>query len=196
MKIKRLTLRMFKTSASSKYFCRKSNKSIMKKISTTVIFSLLCGLIVAQDRTKDEAAINKQVDAMIYSWNNHNYDDLKNYTTEDTEWVTAVGMWWKGRKESQYAHQIFHNTMFKEGICEKQSVTIRFITKDVAITHIYWHFGGTVIDPTGRKMDPVDCIATVVYVSQKGKWLMEAGENVTIVPEVQQDDPVKRMPKN
>lgn len=47
----------------------------------------------------DEAAISKQVDAMIYSWNHHNYDDLKNCTTENTDWVNAVGMWWKGRKE-------------------------------------------------------------------------------------------------
>ncbi|HEV8514259.1 MAG TPA: SgcJ/EcaC family oxidoreductase [Cyclobacteriaceae bacterium] len=168
----------------------------MNKIMMTAIFFFITGLTLAQNRTKDESGINSAVDAMIYSWNHHNYDDLKNYATEDTDWVNAVGMWWKGRKESQYAHQIFHDTMFKEGTCEKQSVTIRFITKDVAIAHIYWHFGGNVVDPSGRKLEPVDCIATVVYVNQKGKWLMEAGENLPIIPEVQQDDPIKRMPKN
>ena len=74
----------------------------MKQLITATVFLLVCGgLVFAQDRTKDESAINKQVDAMIYSWNHHNYDDLKNYTTEDTDWVNVVGMWWKGRKESQ-----------------------------------------------------------------------------------------------
>src|SRR5919199_441757 len=98
----------------------------MKKVITTTVFLLISGLIIAQNRVKDELAINKQVDAMIYSWNHHNYDDLKNYTTENTDWVNGPGMWWKGRKESQYAHQIYHNTIFKTAVCKKTSVAIRF----------------------------------------------------------------------
>jgi uncharacterized protein (TIGR02246 family) len=167
----------------------------MKKVITTAFFLLIGVFIFAQDRTEDAAAINKQVDAMIYSWNNHSYDDLKNYTTEKTDWVNVVGMWWKGRKESQYAHQVYHNTMFKETVCEKKSVNIRFITKDVAITHLFWHFSAFT-DPAGKKWDANDGLATLVYVKQNGKWLMEAGENVNIVKEVQQFDPVKQMPKN
>jgi carbohydrate-binding DOMON domain-containing protein len=56
---------------------------------------VICQLIFAQNQTKDESAINGLVDAMIHSWNNYNYDDLKNYSTEDTDWVNGVGMWWK-----------------------------------------------------------------------------------------------------
>src|SRR5215210_9580635 len=103
----------------------------MKNVITTTVLLLICQLIVAQNRTKDELAINKQVDAMIYSWNNHNYDDLKNYTTENIDWVNVVGMWWKGRKESQYAHQFYHNTFLQKSVAEKKSVAIRFITEDV-----------------------------------------------------------------
>lgn len=167
----------------------------MKKVLITAVFLLTYALTIAQNRTKDELAINANVDAMIYSWNNHNYDDLKNYTTEDTDWVNGPGMWWKGREESQYAHQIYHNTIFKESLLEKKSVFIRFITKDVAIAHLYWHFSAFT-DPAGKILGPDDCIATIVYKKQKGKWLMEAGQNVAIVKEVQQYDPVKQMPKN
>ncbi len=123
----------------------------MKKVLTTTVFLLLSGLIFAQNRTQDETAINKQVDEMIYSWNNHNYDDLKNYTTENTDWVNNVGMWWKGRKESQYAHQAYHNTFFKDVTKEKKSVTIRFITKDVALAHLVWHYS-SYIAPDGKKL--------------------------------------------
>jgi len=35
-----------------------------------------------------------------------------------------------------------------------------------------------------------------VYVKQAGKWLMTAGENVTIDKIAQPFDPVKDMPKN
>lgn len=168
----------------------------MKKVIIAAALLLTSGLIVAQDRAEDESAINKQVDAMIYSWNNHNYGDLKNYAAENTDWVNVVGTWWKGRKASQYAHQVYHNTFLKESQCEKKSVAIRFVTKDVAIAHLEWHFTA-IPDPYGKKEPgPLDCIATLVYVKQNGKWLMEAGENVTIIQEVQQFDPAKQMPKN
>ena len=170
----------------------------MKKASTTIIFLLISGFIFAQNRAEDEAAINKQVDAMIYSWNNHNYDDLKNYTTENTDWVNVVGMWWKGRKESQYGHQVYHNTIFKTAVCEKTSVVVRFVTKDVAIAHIVWHFSDPhpVPLPDGKNPGPTDGLATIVYVKQNGKWLMDAGENVVIDEGAQPFDPVKQMRKD
>ena len=167
----------------------------MKKLIITTVFLLIGGLIIAQNRTEDETAINKQVDAMIYSWNYHNYDDLKNYATDNIDWVNVVGMWWKGRKESQYAHQIYHNTFLKESVLKKTSVSIRFVTKDVAIAHVLWHVSAFTA-PDGKKLGPDDCIAPLVYVNQNGKWLMDAGQNVAIVKEVQQFDPVKQIPKN
>ncbi|MET0635170.1 MAG: SgcJ/EcaC family oxidoreductase [Chitinophagaceae bacterium] len=170
----------------------------MKKGLTTTVFLLIGGILLAQNRTEDETAINKQIDAMIYSWNNHNYDDLKNYTTENTDWVNVVGMWWKGRKESQYAHQVYHNTIFKTAVCEKKSVTIRFLTTDVAIAHIIWHFSdpNPVPMPDGKTPGPTDGLALLVYAKQNGKWLMETGENVVIDKGAEPFNPVKQMPKD
>lgn len=170
----------------------------MKKAITTIMFLLICGLIFAQKLNKDEEAINSQVDAMIYSWNHHNYDDLKNYTTENTDWVNVVGMWWKGQKESQYAHQVYHNTIFKTSVCEKTSVDIRFLKKDVAIAHVVWHFSDPhpVPLPNGKIPGPSDGLALLVYVKQNGKWLMDAGENVVIDQGAAPFDPIKKMPKH
>ena len=92
----------------------------MKKVIITTAFLLIAGFLFAKNRTKDEVAINKQVDATLNNWNRHNYDDLKNYTTENTDWVNVVGMWWKGLKQSQYAHQAYHNEIneqVKRKIC-------------------------------------------------------------------------------
>ena len=170
----------------------------MKKVLITIVLLVACQLVFAQDTAIDKASINEQVDAMIYSWNHHNYDDLKNYTTENTDWVNVVGMWWKGRKESQYAHQVYHNTIFKTAVCEKRSVAIRFITKDVAIAHVIWHFYDSNPNPDplpdGGKPGPTDSIATIVYVRQNGKWLMDAAENVIIDKAAEPFDPVKQMP--
>lgn len=172
----------------------------MKKIITTIVVLLISKMIIAQDTTKDKIAINDQVDAILYSWNNHNYDDMKSYATENTDWVNVVGMWWKGRKESQYAHQVYHNTILKGSTGEKNAVTIRFITKDVAIVHVEWQFyGGSPLPdgtPARTKDNPNVDIATLVFSKQNGKWLLEAGENVHIDKNAQQFDPVKQMPKN
>jgi len=168
----------------------------MKKIFFVVIFFSLYSFAKAQNRAKDEAAINKQVDAMVYCWNNHNYDDMKNYTTENTDWVNVVGMWWKGRSESQYAHQAYHNTFLKTSICEKKSVSIRFITEDVCVAHVELYFTGGDPAPDGTKPKPNDDLSTLIFVKQKGKWLLTAGENVHIDKDAQQYDPVKQMKKN
>ena len=175
----------------------------MKTLLTTTVLLLGCIMMFAQDTSKDEAAINKQVDAIIYSWNNHNYDDIKKYATEDTDWVNVVGMWWKGRKESQYAHQVYHNTIFKTSICEKKSVVVRPITKDVAIAHVTWQFSDPnpplpplPPSPDGKRLPPNEDLATLVFVKQNGKWLLTAGQNVHIDKQAQQFDPVKQMPKN
>ena len=169
-----------------------------KKTFVTVFYLLVCGLTFAQNQSKDEEAISKQIDAMIYSWNNHNYDDLKNYTTEDTDWVNVVGMRWRGRKESQYAHQAYHDTIFKTSVCEKISVDIRLLTSDVAVAHIVWHFTdpNPVPLPDGKMPGPSDGLAMLVYVKQSGKWMLTAGENVMIDHGAQAFDPVKQMPKN
>jgi uncharacterized protein (TIGR02246 family) len=149
----------------------------------------------AQNSDQNKTAIEAQIDAMIQSWNNHNYDDLGDYTTEDTDWVNVVGMWWKGRKESQYAHQVYHNDFLKQVVMQKQSVHIRFVTKDVAIAHLYWHYTSW-IAPDGKKWGDRDSIATLVFINQKGKWLMSAGHNTDILEEVQDSDPAKTMPRN
>ncbi len=72
----------------------------MNKGITAMVFPLIAGTIFARNSTEDEASINKQIDAMISSWNNHNYDDIENYTMESTDWVNMVGLWWKTCEES------------------------------------------------------------------------------------------------
>ena len=102
------------------------------------------------------------------------------------------------RKKSQYAHQVYHNTIFKTALCEKISVAIRFVTKDVAIAHVLWPFSDphTVPLPDGKNPEPTDALATLDYLEQNEKWLLTAGENVVIDKGAQPFDPVIQMPKN
>lgn len=162
----------------------------------TILFSFLLfsTLTMYGQKKKDSVAIQRQIQAFIDNWNVHDYRSMNAYTTEDVDWVNIVGMWWKGRKEVQYAHQVFHQTMFKNVSLVLKSSAIRFVTKDVAIAHIRTHYG-SFITPGGNKMGNTDDLATLVYVKKNGKWLLTAGENVTVNEAAQQHDPVKEMNK-
>ncbi|HZH95893.1 MAG TPA: SgcJ/EcaC family oxidoreductase [Flavisolibacter sp.] len=166
----------------------------MKKVLLSFSLSLFSCLLFAQSKN-DEQAIKNQIQAFVTSWNNHNFDDMKNYTTEDVEWVNVVGMWWRGRKEVQFATQAYHNTMFKNVALEQKGATVRFITPDVAVAHVVWYYG-EFTTPDGSKQGNTDDIATLVYVKKKGKWLLTAGENVAVNELAKPHDPVKQMPKD
>jgi len=148
----------------------------------------------AQTRTADVKAIEKQVDAMVNSWNKHDHSDMKTYCTTDCDWVNIVGMWWKNLKEVEYSTQFYHQTMFKNTPMVNKGVTVRFVSKDVALVHFKSHIG-SFITPDGHKMPEGDDLALLVYTKQNGKWLLTAGENVVIDPFAQKNDPVLHMPK-
>ncbi len=166
----------------------------MKKILMLSAFLLpLIGF--AQNNAVDTKAVDQKVDELIASWNNHDYSDMVNYSTEDCDWVNVKGMWWKGRKEVEYAHQVFHQSIFKTVVLKKNSTTIRFITKDVAIVHLSWRTGAFTT-PSGNQMPEGDDLATLVYVKKSGKWLLTAAENVNVIEASQKSNPVLKMPKS
>lgn len=166
----------------------------MKKLASFYLLFLLSNALFAQAKTPDEVAVDKQVDALIASWNNHNYDDIANYATEDCDWVNVVGMWWKNRLEIQYAHQIFHEGMFKNVKLTKKSVTFRAITKEVMVVHLLQQVGAYT-SPSGTLYPEADNLKLLVFVKKAEKWLLTAVENVVVVEQAQRSNPVNKMPK-
>jgi uncharacterized protein (TIGR02246 family) len=152
---------------------------------------------LAQDHKIDEQAINKQIEAFTASWNSHNFSDMQKYTTDDCDWVNVVGMWWKGRKEVQFAHTAFHNGMFRNTPLTTISSKIKFVTSDVAIAYVVTKIG-TYYPPDGinhgtNKAGDEDNMGTLVFVKKAGTWLLTSGENVTISSHAVQSDPVSKM---
>lgn len=167
----------------------------MKKIfllSACILFGLT--IHAQQGKISDAKAIEQQVDAMVNSWNKHDFSDVKDYTTPDYDWVNIVGMWWKNRKEVQYSTQFYHKIMFNTTPMSKIKVDTRFITPTTAVVHFRSRVG-KFVTPDGHEMPQNDELALLVFVKQKGKWLLTAGENVIIDPQAQKNDPVLHMPK-
>ena len=165
------------------------------KTTLLLLLTTICGVTVnAQNKTADKQAIEKQVDAFIKGWNNHNFADFKTYATDDAEWVNVVGMYWKNLKEVQYAHQYFHDRMFKNVPLTKNWITIRFITRDVAIAHVNTK-AGAYTTPGGINVPESDNMATMTFIKKYGDWFITACENVTIDERAKHGDPVLHMEK-
>ncbi len=165
------------------------------KNTLTLVAMILSGLSAnAQTKSADVKAIEMQVDAMVNSWNNHDYSNMKTYCTEDCNWVNIVGMWWKGLKEVEYSHQFYHNTMFKNTTMTNKGITVRIISPTTAVVQFKSHVT-EFTTPGGHKMPASDDLALLVYVKQKGKWLLTAGENLVVDPEAQKNDPILHMNK-
>jgi uncharacterized protein (TIGR02246 family) len=164
---------------------------VMKQILFSMLFFLAVTDAVFAQNSTDEKHVEAGVEALILSWNNHDYSDMKNYATEDCEWVNIVGMHWKNRNEVQYAHDVFHKVMFKTTSLSKNATKIRFLTTDVAIVHLNYHVGAYTT-PSGHQYPEADNLSTLVFVKKQDKWLLTTGQNVVIDDKAQKSNPVKK----
>lgn len=146
---------------------------------------------------KDENAIENQVEALISDWNSHEFKNMKNYTTEDVEWINIVGMHWKGQEEVQMAHQNIFDAMFKKVPFLKKELDINMVTNEVAIAHLVCHVGAFFppdgINHGNNKMPEADDILTLVYVKKGAKWLLASGQNTVIDKMASKNNPIKGM---
>lgn len=124
---------------------------------------------------------------------------MKDYATPDCHWINIVGMHWHNLKEVEFAHQALITAFLKNAGSVEKSNDIRFITNDVAIMYHVTHIGAFYppdgIDRGNNKQGDKDNIATLVFVKQKGKWLLASGQNSDVVAEAAANDPVLHMNK-
>ncbi|UFH57865.1 SgcJ/EcaC family oxidoreductase [Spirosoma sp. KNUC1025] len=143
-----------------------------------------------QKKKGDQQAIERQMDASFTSWNHHDFSDMNKYIAPACDFVTIVGMHWKGRADIQYAHQVFHKISFGDIPLAKRAVSIRFVTPDVAIAHVLMHVMKAYTAPDGSKAGDNDASATFVFIKRSGVWLVEAVENVVVNEGAQAGNPI------
>lgn len=150
-----------------------------------IILVLTSVAVRAQKVSTDSIEISKQVDAFFASWNNHNFNDMKNYIAEDCDFINTSGMHWKGREDIQYAHNKIHEEIFKDKPLRKVSASIRSLTPDVAIVYVQMHLEGDLLTPDGSKRAAPSALATFILLKKNKIWLIQSVENVFIDKEAQ-----------
>lgn len=120
---------------------------------------------------QDEDAVRKIVVAFQEDFNEGSFKNAYDYTTTEWEHVNPLGGITKGREEVLKEVRQVHQTFLKGVTTTIESMTIRFLTADVAIANVI-HKGSSFETPDGVKHENPMSFKTYIIVKQKNKWLL------------------------
>ncbi|SRR6266542_1379655 len=150
----------------------------MKAVFILTIVSFLSFVSMGQS-SHDTEAVKKVVVAFQEDFNDGSFKNAASYTTIDWEHLDPGGGITKGRDEVLKLVRSVHQTFLKGVSITIESMTIRFITPDVAIADVIHKISKYEI-PAGVKHENERELKTYVVVKQKGKWLLTHDQNTTI----------------
>jgi uncharacterized protein (TIGR02246 family) len=130
--------------------------------------------------SSEVAEVTRVVNALAETWNLHDMSAFAQLFAEDAEFVNVVGLWWKGRSEIKGAHEVTHQTMFKNSRLSIQEVGIRFPTPGIAISRCRWTLDGHV-SPEGGALPARNGILVNTLQKIGGTWRIIDSQNTDIV---------------
>jgi uncharacterized protein (TIGR02246 family) len=112
----------------------------------------------------DEKAIRSVIAEMMEDWNKHDVKSFMSHFTRDSDAVTRVGQWLRGRAKHEDHLLELHSSPFRDQLIGRNSTLpeVRFVTPDVAVAH------EVVEEKTGKS------IRTYVLSKKEGQWKVES----------------------
>jgi uncharacterized protein (TIGR02246 family) len=151
----------------------------MKSILLLPTMSFLFFLSKAQS-SKDEQLTREVVKSFVNDYNNGDFKNASFYTTTDWVHINPGGGITRGREDVLKEVRAIHQTMLKGVKITIDTMTIRFVTPDVAIINAV-HTSDPYITPEdGIKHENEKQMKTYIVVRQKGKWLLTLDQNTVI----------------
>lgn len=135
----------------------------------------------------DESAVRAVVDAFADSWSRHDMKAMHALDTEDVEWISVVGHYWRGRDTVFKGHTAIHKGMSGKTTAEVKSVTIRSITPNVVIAVATMQFSAST-DPHFKWVTAAKTRASFTMVKRDGTWKIVHFQNTEIAPKSENDD--------
>lgn len=144
-------------------------------------FGTLSAPSVGFAQSVDEAEIRNVQVRQADTWNRHDAPAYAALFTEDGDVVNIVGWWWKGRAEIKRKLTAAFAFAFRESTMSITDVSTRFLSPDIAVTHVRWTMTGA--KPPPGLPEPREGIQLQVLKRSGGKWLIASFQNTISVPE-------------
>ncbi|MEG8180887.1 SgcJ/EcaC family oxidoreductase [Nocardia terpenica] len=125
----------------------------------------------------DERNIRATVAAHTALWVRHEMDEWGTYFTEDSDFVTHRGIWWKSRRENVIGHKAVPDSVLAQKRNYSQRVVrIAELAPGVALVHTEWSWPGHRL-PGARTAEDRHGLITLVMVERDETWLIRAAHN-------------------
>lgn len=128
---------------------------------------------------QDKELVRKVVVAFQGDFNKGDFKNAAAYTTPDWEHINPGGGITKGREEVLKEVRGVHQTFLKGVSMRIDSISIRFITSEVALVDVIHQLSSYEL-PKGVKHENEQQLKTYVVVKQKNKWMLTHDQNTII----------------
>ncbi len=140
---------------------------------------LLCLIGIARG-ADDEQLVREVVKAFVADYNNGDFKNAPTYTTGDWVHINPGGGITRGRDKVLKEVRAIHKTMLKGVSITIESMTVHFVTPDVALVDAVHKSDSYVTPEDGVKHENERQIKTYVIVKRNGKWLLALDQNTLI----------------
>jgi uncharacterized protein (TIGR02246 family) len=158
---------------------RKTTLFVLAALSLALLVSRT---VAGRDDGKEaaaEAAIRQVVDAYVRTWNAHDVKAWGALFTDDSDYVSRGGDWWRSNRENVERHASIHEAL----VAHRQPTTYRssvakvsFLKPDVALVHATWEWPGF-RSPSGQEQKDFRGVMTMVMLEQAGRWRIRAAHD-------------------
>ncbi|UCM86525.1 YybH family protein [Streptomyces marincola] len=126
----------------------------------------------------DERDIRQLLATYTDLWVRHEMDAWGALFTEDADFITHRGIWWRSRRENVAGHQDVPDAVLaQKGDYTQEVVSIRGVAPDVALVHTAWSWPGHRPRPSAAPEDRRGLVTLLLVRQPDGAWRIRAAHN-------------------
>lgn len=152
----------------------------MKRLAMIVA---LLAAAPAMAQGTDEAAIRAIEAQQEAAWNAHDIAAWVQPYAPDSQFVTAFGLWWKGRGEIQRKMGWGFTNLFAQSHIHADQIEVTSVTPDVATAHVAWTLDGA-RGPDGSDVGTVHLVQSQTLRKAGGQWQIVSAQDTAVISQL------------
>lgn len=125
----------------------------------------------------DLVAIHSLFERYLHYWRKHDMPAWGALFTDDADFVTHAGVWWRSREQNVVGHEAVPPFVIEQkSRYTLQLADVRLIGANVALVHANWSWPQFARSPGGLPED-VGGILTMILLRQGDAWRIRASHN-------------------
>lgn len=125
----------------------------------------------------DLVAIQSLLDRYLHYWGKHDMPAWGALFTDDADFVTHAGIWWRSREQNIVGHEAVSQFVIQQKLrYTLRLADVRLMGADVALVHANWSWPQFARSP-GDIPEDVGGILTMILLRQDDEWRIRASHN-------------------